>query len=61
MNSDIEHIIAEAVRIEHDEQTGKLFLVFEITDPKYKKFIINQWVNDIEYKLVNKSLIENKG
>jgi len=52
-----EKIVATASRIEWEEKTGKLFIVFEVTDEKYKQDIKKNWVNDIEYKLIDKSLV----
>lgn len=47
-----EEIIAEAKRIEYDDQTGQLFMVFEITNEKVKQKIRIDWTKDIEFKLV---------
>ncbi len=52
-----EEIVGEAVRIEYNESTGKLFLIFEITNEKFKQVIKKDWTNDIEFKLKNKSLV----
>lgn len=54
-----EKIIAEAIRIEYSENEGKLYLVFEITDPQTKKDIMNNWTKDLEYRLINRLLVEN--
>lgn len=51
-------IVAEAVRIEYEEKTGKLFIVFEVKDEKYKQDIKANWTKDIEYKLIDKFLIK---
>jgi len=51
-------IIAEAVRIEKDENTGELFIVFKVTDHEFRKEVITSWLEDIEYKIVNKKLIK---
>jgi len=53
-----EQIIGEAVRIEYEEKTGKLFIVFEIRDEKQKQDIKKNWADDIEYKLIDKSLVK---
>lgn len=53
-----EQIIGEAVRIEYDEKTGKLFIVFEIKEEKHKQDIRKTWHSDIEFKIVNKMLIK---
>ena len=55
-----EDIVGEAIRIEVDETTGKLFLIFEITNEKYKQDIKKNWYKDIEYKLADKLLIKEK-
>ena len=56
-----EEIIAEASRVEIEESTGKVFIVFEVTNEKYKSFIKQNWYTDIEFKIKDKSLImENK-
>lgn len=55
-----EEIIKKACRIEYDEKTGKLYLVFEIKNEKVKKDIKENWTDDIEYRLVDKTLILDK-
>jgi hypothetical protein len=54
-----DQIVAEAVRIEYDEETGKLYLVFEVKNEKFKQDIKKNWTQDIEYKLVGKNLVLN--
>lgn len=51
-------VVAEAVRLEYEEKTGKLFIVFEVKDEKYKQDIKKNWTKDIEYRLIDKSLVE---
>jgi hypothetical protein len=53
-----EEVVGEAVRIEYIERDGKLFLVFEITSEKYKQDIKANWTKDIEYKLVDRFLVQ---
>jgi len=53
-------VVAEAVRIEFEEKTGKLFIVFEVTDEKYKQDIKKNWTKDIDYRLVDKTLIKEE-
>lgn len=55
-----EQTVGEAVRVEYTEHDGKLFLVFEITNEKYKQDIKKNWVKDIEFRLVDKLLIQEK-
>lgn len=51
-------VVAEAVRIEYEEKTGKLYIVFEVKDEKYKQDIRTNWTKDIEYKLIDKFLVQ---
>jgi hypothetical protein len=53
-------VVAEAVRLEYEEQTGKLYIVFEVKDEKYKQDIKKNWTQDIEYRLVDKALVKNE-
>jgi hypothetical protein len=53
-----EQIVGEAVRVEYEEKTGKLFIVFEVKEEKYKQNIKKNWTKDIEFRLVDKCLIE---
>lgn len=53
----LKEVIGEAVRVEFEEKTGKLHLVFEITNEKYKQDIKKNWTKDIEFRIVDKSLI----
>jgi hypothetical protein len=52
-------VVAEAVRIEYEEKTGKLYIVFEVKDEQYKQTIKKNWTKDIEYRLVDRSLVES--
>ena len=54
-----EEIIAEASRIEYDEKTGRLFIVFEVKNEKFKQDIKKNWHQDIEYRIVDKHLVMN--
>jgi hypothetical protein len=54
-----EQLLAEAVRIEYNENTGELFLVFKVVDEKFKQLVKQDWAKDIELKLINKGLFEN--
>lgn len=54
-----EQVVGEASRIEFEEKTGRLFLVFEIVNEKYKQDIKKNWTKDIEFKLVDKQLVMN--
>jgi len=52
------HVVAEAVRVEYIQSDGKLFLVFEITDEKFKKKIKDDWTQEIDLKIIDKKLAE---
>ena len=53
----LNEVVAEAVRIEFEEKTGKLFIVFEVKNEKFKQDIIKNWTNDIEFKIIDKLLV----
>lgn len=53
-----DRVVAEAVRVEYEEQTGRLYIVFEVKDEKYKQDIKKNWTKDIEYRLVDKFLVK---
>ena len=55
-----EEIIGEAIRVEYEEITGKLFIVFEIKNEKHKNFIKSNWINDIEYRLIDRLLVNKE-
>lgn len=55
-----EHVIGEAKRIELDEHTGKLFVVFEIIDEKIKQQMRIDWTKDMEFRIINKTLIQER-
>ena len=51
-------VVAEAVRIEYEEKSGKMYIVFEVTDEKYKQDLKRNWTKDIEFRLIDKTLVE---
>lgn len=53
----LKEVLAEAVRIEYEERTGKVFIVFEVRDEKFKQDVKKNWTKDIEYRLVDKQLV----
>jgi hypothetical protein len=55
-----QNVVAEAVRIEYEEKSGKLYIVFEVKDEKYKQDIKKNWTKDIEYRLVDRSLVQEE-
>jgi hypothetical protein len=54
-----EKIVAEAVRVERDDLTGRMYIVFEVKDEKLKQTIIRDWLSDIEFKIIGKALAVN--
>lgn len=56
----IDEIIGEAVRVEVSEETGRLYLVFEITNELYKNRIKKDWTEDIEFRIIDKKLVLGK-
>lgn len=56
----LKEVVAEAVRVEVEEKTGKVFLVFEIKNEKMKKDIKTDWIKDLEYRIIDRSLVEEK-
>jgi hypothetical protein len=52
-----EEVIGVASRIEYENSTGKLYIVFEIKNEKHKKFIKSNWTNDIECRIIDRSLV----
>lgn len=53
-------VVAEAVRLEFEEHTGDVFIVFKVKDEKFKQEIKRTWTEDIEYRIIDKSLIKNE-
>lgn len=54
---EIDRTVATVVRMEHNENTDELFLVFQIIDEGFKKRIKKNWMEDVPVKLIGKSLI----
>ncbi len=54
-----QHIVGEATRIEVENYSGKLFIIFEITDEKYKQEIVKTWTDDIEFVIIDKKLVQD--
>jgi hypothetical protein len=53
-----DRVVAEAVRMEYEEKTGDLYIVFKVKDEKYKQELKKNWTKDIEFRLVDKVLVE---
>ncbi len=52
-----EQEIGTAKRIEYSNNDDKVYVVFEITHPKWKQTIKTEWSKDIEFKIMDKKLI----
>ena len=52
-------VVAEAVRLEYEEKTGDLYIVFKIVDEQYKQNIKKTWTEDIEYQIIDRKLVSN--
>ena len=55
---DFEKTVAEVVRIEFNEETDELFLVFEVVDSGFKNRIKKDWMKDVPLHLIGKNLKE---
>jgi hypothetical protein len=55
-----DQIIGTAVRIELEETSDQVFLVFEITDPVYKQQVKKDWTKDITFRIINKHLVKDE-
>lgn len=53
-------IVAEAVRIDFEKSTGRLFIVFEVTDPQMKQKIKSTWYKEIYYRIIGKTLVQDE-
>lgn len=49
-------VIASAVRIEHNTDTGDLYIVFKVESELLRKQIIDDWTQDLELKLTGRNL-----
>ena len=57
MNKTLTKVVAEAIRVEHNPENDTMYLVFEIKDENFKNRIKKDWTEDIELKLLGKSLM----
>lgn len=49
--------IAVAVRIEHEQNSDRIFIVFEIIDEKFKQRVKSDWTQDLNLILIGKKLV----
>lgn len=52
--------IAKAVRVEYDPKSDAVYLVFEVTDERFKQAIKKDWMQDIDVKVIGRELVEDK-
>ena len=52
--------VARAIRMEIDPITGDLYLVFKVIDESFKQRVRDNWMDDVELKLLGRALIEIK-
>ena len=52
--------MGEAARIEFDKSNNRMYIVFEIKDEKYRQFIKNNWIKNIEFRIIDKFLVKNE-
>jgi hypothetical protein len=57
---DVYDTVARAVRLEIDPITGDLYLVFKVIDESFKQRVRDNWMDDVELKLLGRALIEIK-
>lgn len=43
--------VAKAVRFERIEDEDTCFIVFKVTDPQFRKYLVENWVEDIDLYL----------
>jgi len=51
------HTVAKAIRLECVQETGDVFIIFQIVDEKFKKRIKDEWMDEVEMRLINKDLV----
>lgn len=53
-------IVANAVRVEFNPKSDELFIVFQVVDEEFKSKIKENWMQDIELKIIGRSLVMEK-
>lgn len=57
MSEKAKEVVAIAVRVETNPDSGNVYLVFKIVDEGFKARIKKDWVEDVELKLIGKNLV----
>jgi len=55
----LNHTIATCVRVEHDTETDRIFLVFEVVDEVFRRAVKDDWMQDIDLKLIGRNLVKD--
>ncbi len=56
-NSALYKTVGKAIRVEYDNKSGALYLVFELIDEDFKKRVKEDWNADIELELEDRKLL----
>lgn len=52
--------VATAVRVEYEQESDTLFLVFKVVDERLKQEVKKDWMKDIDVQLIGKSLVREE-
>lgn len=52
--------VASGIRVEIDEKTGDVYLVFQITDEDFKRKIRTEWEKDMPVRLIDRKLVQDE-
>ena len=55
-----DEVVGEAIRVEYSPEDDKLFLIFEITNPKYKQDVKKNWTQNVEFRLIERYLVKDE-
>ena len=50
-------VVAKAIRLEVDESKDDVYIIFKITDERFKQKVRADWEDDVEVRVVNKELV----
>ncbi len=60
MSKEEKTTVAKVVRIEHNQHNDNIYLVFKIVDEGFKQRVKQDWMQDIDVKLIGRDLMEEK-
>jgi hypothetical protein len=58
-NKSLNTILAEAIRIDYENSSGEVYIVFQVLDEDFKKHIKDNWIDDIDLKIIGRKLFKN--